>query len=135
MDPKETSEFFLNLFKNETDVVLKRAGELIVEIGKPGDVVYVLTSGTAQVNLFEGKHPVEIHPGDLIGLMGSIKGRNYEDTTVALTDCELVPIDRRKSLFLLHEHPTFAFQLMRVLTDRFYFVMDKVKEIYGNDSK
>jgi CRP-like cAMP-binding protein len=119
---------FIRFFDGDDKVEQVSAGESITQIGKPGDVMYLLKSGQAQVRLFNGKHAVDLEPGMLIGLMGLIDGRDYEDTTVAVTDCELIPITKRRAQFLVQEHPTFAFQLMQVMIDRFYFVMDLLKD-------
>jgi CRP-like cAMP-binding protein len=119
---------FLTFFGGDETVVNVPTGEEIVHIGKPGDAMYVLKSGRAQIQLFGGKYTIDLSPGMLIGLMGLIDGRDYEDTCVAMTDCELIPIKRSRAEFLVQEHPTFAFQLMQVMIDRFYFVMDLLKE-------
>jgi CRP-like cAMP-binding protein len=120
---------FLELFSGSGELVSKKAGEDIVRIGQPGDTVYVLKSGEARVTLFDGKIEERLFPGAVIGLMGFIEGRTYEDTFVAETDCELIPIDRRRAEFLVHEHPTFAFDIMKCLVERFYWVIDRVKEL------
>ena len=39
-------------------------------------------------------------------------------TAVAETDCELVPIDKRRFWFLVQETPYFAEIVMRVMVDR-----------------
>ena len=69
-----------------------------------------------------------IGPGDLIGLMGSIDGRDYEGTTVAITDCQLIPIDKKRAEYLFREHPTFGFHVMKMVIDRFYFAMHLVRQ-------
>jgi CRP-like cAMP-binding protein len=122
-DVAKQRTFFLNLLGGRKNVVTKRAGEIIVNIGEPGDVTYVLRTGKARIDLFEGKHPVELEPGDLIGMMGTLSGRPYEDTTVAVSDCELIPIERERAEFLFREHPMFGFIVIQVLIERFYRIM------------
>ena len=129
-ESKELKAFFLNLLGERKDIITKKAGEIIVNIGQPGDVTYLLKSGQARIDMFGGKHVVELEPGDFIGLMGSISPRDYEDTTVAITDCELIPIDQKRAEFLFREHPSFAFKIMQVLIDRFYYVLDLAKQRY-----
>ena len=124
---KKERDFFLNLLGEGKDSIQKKAGETIVNVGQAGEFTYLLKTGTARIDLFGGKHTVEIGPGDLIGLMGSIDGRDYEDTTTAITDCELIPIDRKRAEYLFREHPTFAFHVIKVLIDRFYFALDLAK--------
>jgi CRP-like cAMP-binding protein len=122
--------FFLNLLGEEDDVIVKRAGEKIVNVGRPGKVMYMIKSGSATIQLFDGKETVALVPGDLIGLMGTIDGRDYYDSTVAATDCELVALDKARIEFMLHEHPTFATHIMKIMIDRFYFVMGLAKKSY-----
>lgn len=124
---KKEQAFFLNLLGEGKDAIEKKAGETIVNVGQPGEHTYLLKSGTARIDLFDGKHTVDIGPGDLIGLMGSIDGRDYEDTTVAVTDCQLIPIDTKRAEYLFREHPTFAFHVIKVLIDRFYFALNLAK--------
>jgi CRP-like cAMP-binding protein len=126
MTPKGIN--FLQFISGEETVISKKAGEEITHIGKPGDVMYVLKSGQARINLLGGRYSVDLEPGMLIGLMGLFDGRDYEDTSLAVTDCELVPVNRRRAEFMVQEHPTFPFRVMRVMIDRFYYVMDLLKE-------
>jgi CRP-like cAMP-binding protein len=130
--PSDTFNF-LNLARADDEVMRISAGETIIEIGKPGDKMYVLKSGHAQVRLFNGKHIVDLKPGMLIGLVGLLDGRDYEDTTVAVTDCELIAISKGRAEFLVQEHPTFGFQLMQVIVDRFYYVMGILKKECHSD--
>jgi CRP-like cAMP-binding protein len=119
---------FLRYISGDEPLVHKKAGEKITKIGKPGDVMYVLKAGQVRINLFQGKYTVDLQPGMLIGLMGLMDGRDYEDTSVAVTDCTLIPIDRKRAEFMVQEHPTFAFHVMQVMIDRFYYVMGLLKE-------
>jgi CRP-like cAMP-binding protein len=122
-DVAKQRRFFLNLLGSRKNVVTKKAGEIIVNIGQPGEVTYVLKTGKARIDLFGGQHIVALEPGDLLGMMGTLSGRPYEDTTVAVTDCELIPIDLAAAEFLFREHPLFGFMVIQVLIERFYTVM------------
>lgn len=119
---------FLKFISGEETIIRKNAGEEITRIGKPGDVMYVIKTGQVRINLLSGRYSVDLTPGSLIGLMGLFDGRDYEDSSLAVTDCELIPINRRRAEFMVQEHPTFAFHLMRVIIDRFYYAMDLLKE-------
>jgi CRP-like cAMP-binding protein len=132
---KKERAFFLNLLGENADAIEKKAGETIVNVGQAGDLTYMLKSGTARIELFRGKHVVDVGPGDFIGLMGSIDGRDYEDTTVAITDCELIPIDKKRAEYLFREHPTFGFHIMKVIIDRFYYVMGLLKDYCEADDE
>ncbi len=122
---------FRSYFSGSEEVVTKKAGEEVVIIGKPGSTMYVLKSGTVHIHLFDGKHTAVLESGELIGLMGLIDGRDYEDTTIAATDCELIPVDIKTAKFMFQNHPTFALNLLQVVIDRFYYVMDLAREKYN----
>jgi CRP/FNR family transcriptional regulator, cyclic AMP receptor protein len=57
-------------------------------------------------------------PGDIVGEMALIDAKSRSATAQAKSDCRLAPVDERRFLFLVHEHPLFALHVMRVLADR-----------------
>jgi len=127
---KNQRDFFLNLLAGNKSTTVK-AGKSIVKIGQPGGEAYLIKSGTARIDMFEGKHVVDLEPGDWIGLMGSLDGRPYQNGTTAVTDCELVTVDRKRAEFLFREHPSFAFRIMQMMIDRFYIIMDLARQRYN----
>jgi CRP-like cAMP-binding protein len=85
--------------------------------GAPGDVMYVVLEG--EVELLVRSQVLEVAgPGDLVGEMALIDAKPRSATARAKSDCRLAPVDERRFLFLVHEHPFFALHVMRVLTDR-----------------
>jgi CRP/FNR family cyclic AMP-dependent transcriptional regulator len=127
---KNQRTFFLNLLGGNEPAKVQ-AGQTIVEIGQPGGEAYMIKSGTARIDMFEGEHVVDLEPGDWIGLMGSIDGRPYSNRIVAVTDCELIPIDRKRAEYLFREHPSFAFKIIQTMIDRFYVVQELAKQGFG----
>lgn len=93
------------------------AGQVIFEVGEPGDALYAVRQG--EVNLFFGDHLLEtVQPGGFFGEMALIDEQPHCALAVARTDCEVAVVDRRRFIFLIHEAPTFAFQVMQVMSRR-----------------
>ena len=56
--------------------------------------------------------------GGLVGEMALIDDSPRSADAVARTDCLLTPVDERRFLFLVHETPMFALQVMTVMAER-----------------
>jgi CRP-like cAMP-binding protein len=79
--------------------------------------MYVVLSGELRVGdgnkIFE-----QLSPGSLVGEMALIDHAPRAATVTALTDCTLAPIDEKRFLFLTQQTPSFALNVMRVLSQR-----------------
>ena len=105
------------LFVDASNVQEFQASSTIFVEGAPGDVMYVVLEG--EVELLVRSQVLEVAgPGDLVGEMALIDAKPRSATARAKSDCRLAPVDERRFLFLVHEHPFFALHVMRVLTDR-----------------
>ena len=108
---------FLGLFKNEENLVPLKAGEALFKKGDPASCMYVLLSGKLRVGdgnkIFE-----QLAAGGLVGEMALIDHAPRAATVTALTDCTLAPIDEKRFLFLTQQTPSFALNVMRVLSQR-----------------
>jgi len=93
------------------------AGDVIFSEGDKGDVMYVVRSG--EVTIERHGHFMEaLSGGGIFGEMALIDGSPRSATVRAKTDCEVVPINEKSFLFLVHETPYFAIAVMRTLADR-----------------
>ena len=91
------------------------AGETIFREGDEGDYMYGVVSGAVELRI--GDHTVEVAgEGDVFGEMALIDKSRRAATATATTS--LAMIDQREFLFLVHETPTFAIQVMSSLADR-----------------
>jgi CRP-like cAMP-binding protein len=105
------------LFKNEREVERRAAGSTILEVGAPATHMYVVRSGRIAIRV--GTLTVEtVGEGGLVGEMALVDDRTRSASVVALTDCELIPIDQKRFLFLVRETPFFALEVMRTMADR-----------------
>ena len=106
-----------NLFTEETQVINLHAGQALFREGEPGDVMYVLITGTA--NIVVGGEVIEkAGSGALLGELALIDSAPRAATVVAATDCRLVPLSKEQFHTLVRETPYFATEVMQVMADR-----------------
>lgn len=105
------------LFRHQTDLHSLSAGQVLFKEGEPGDLMYVLMSGTAEIIVHN--RVVEIaEAGAIVGEMGMIDDGARSATLVAKSDCKFLPIDRKRFNFLIQQTPHFALHVMRVMAER-----------------
>jgi CRP/FNR family transcriptional regulator, cyclic AMP receptor protein len=105
------------LFTQETEVIRLRVGQALFRAGEPGDVMYVLITGSADVLV--GDEVIErAGPGALLGEMALIDAAPRAATVVATTDCRLVPLTKERFHVLIRGTPYFATEVMKVMADR-----------------
>jgi len=93
------------------------AGAVIFSVGDKGDRMYIVRKGKVEI-LRNDKVITTIEEGGLFGEMALIDGSPRSATARAGEDCELTGIRERVFLFLVHETPYFALDVMRTLADR-----------------
>jgi CRP-like cAMP-binding protein len=108
---------FLTLFRREANIVRLAPGEALFSEGEPGTCMYVVRSGTVRVST--GTTELErLGPGSILGEMALIEATPRSATVTAISDCEIALIDRQRFLFLVQQTPSFALNVMRVLSHR-----------------
>jgi CRP/FNR family transcriptional regulator, cyclic AMP receptor protein len=105
------------LFLNAQRTVEVPAGTAIFREGDAGEEMYGIVGG--QVELSSGGVLLRtLGPDDVFGEMALVDRTPRSATAVALTDCVLAAIDRRRFLFLVQETPMFALQVMSAMASR-----------------
>jgi CRP/FNR family cyclic AMP-dependent transcriptional regulator len=108
---------FLGLFRSEENAVTLKAGEVLFRLGDPGDCMYVVLSGDLRIG--DGNKIFEhLTAGGLVGEMALIDHAPRAATVTAQTDCALAKINEKRFLFLTQQTPSFALNVMRVLSQR-----------------
>jgi CRP-like cAMP-binding protein len=105
------------LFKNSDSVREVPAGEVIFEAGSSGDQMFGVIEGEVEIRM-PGGAVRKIGPDDTFGEMSIVDNSPRSGTAVAISDVKLAVIDRRTFLFLVHETPMFALQVMASISDR-----------------
>ena len=117
----------LDVLRHAHETVSFPAGTTILEAGVPGKIMYVVKDGTADI-LVGGKVVATVGAGEVFGEMSLIDDSAPRSAAVvARTDCDLVPVDERRFLFLVQQTPYFAIQVMRVIAER----LRRMNEIVG----
>ena len=100
--------------------------------GDAGTEVYVVTRGSlkALTTSEEGDDVVFsiLGPGELFGEIAFLGNTLRTATVMALTDCELLAIDRRDFMAFLKSHPEAAIKLLSVLAKRLERVSELVED-------
>jgi CRP/FNR family cyclic AMP-dependent transcriptional regulator len=93
------------------------AGEAAFAEGDGGREMFGVISGA--IALRKGERTVRmLEPGDTFGEMAIVSDAPRSLSAVATDDSVLAVIDERAFLFLVHETPMFALQVMRSLAER-----------------
>lgn len=108
---------FFQLFSNNPDIVRVPAGRPLFQAGDPGDLMYVLTVGAAEV-IVNNRTIESLQPGNIIGEVSLIAPGPRSATVIAVTDCEFVQVDKKRFHYLVQQTPFFATQVMQVLAER-----------------
>jgi CRP/FNR family transcriptional regulator, cyclic AMP receptor protein len=116
---------YFNLFKNDPNFETFPAGTIIFKEGEPGDIMFVIQEGDVEI-LIKEKVLEIASPGEMIGEMALIDSSSRSATTIAKSDCKLVPISQKRFMFLVQQNPFFALEVMRVLADRLRRINAKV---------
>jgi CRP-like cAMP-binding protein len=107
----------LSMFVNDGDIKTFPAGHQFFTVGDTGDDMWVVLDGTVDINL-RGRHLEEVSSGGVFGEMALIDHRERSAEVVAKTDVRVAPIDQKRFLYLIRNHPFFAIEVMKVMTDR-----------------
>ena len=108
---------FFELFSNNPDFVSVEAGHPLFTEGEEGHLMFVLTTGEAEV-IVNNRVVDTLQHGNIVGEIGMISPGPRSASVIATTDCQFVAIDEKRFLYLVQQAPYFATQVMRVLAER-----------------
>jgi len=106
-----------NMWRNAREVVKVDAGECVFEQGDPGDVMYAVIDGRVDIAL-DGKVVESVGDGGIFGELALVEDGPRNASATAARPSRLARVDKEHFTFLVHEHPTFALQVMSVLAAR-----------------
>lgn len=93
------------------------AGETVFTEGDVGAEMFGVVSGAIELRR-DGVAVARVEPGETFGEMAIVSDAPRSLTAVAVEPTVVAVIDERTFLFLVHETPMFAMQVMRSLADR-----------------
>ena len=105
------------------------AGQAIVERGDPGDAMYIVLDGVAEVDVGGRFHRLE--RGDFFGEMAVLAGKPREATVKAVEPVEVLQIPADEFQAFLLEHPHVAVGMLKSLVERLREVQDRLDTWIG----
>jgi CRP/FNR family cyclic AMP-dependent transcriptional regulator len=109
-----------------------RHGSTIFLKGDIGASLYIVCSGTVKISVpsTSGRNAIFniINTGELFGEIAMLDGGSRTADAYAMTDCELLMIDRREFLPLVKNNPEIAIKLIEVLCARLRRTSEQVED-------
>ena len=110
-----------------------RRGATIFSRGDPGTCLFSVVSGTVKISIQspDAKDAVFrlVTAGGIFGEIALLDGQPRTADTVAATDCQLLVLERRDFVDLVHSHPDVALRIIEVLCERLRRTSDQVEDV------
>ena len=107
----------INFFRNAPDLRTVAAGEVLFSEGEAGDLMFAVVEGALHLSV-NGRVVDEVGPGQIVGEMALIDQSPRSATATAAVATTVAPVDRKRFVFLVQEHPTFALLVMEMMAER-----------------
>ena len=104
-------------FTNSQNIVELAVGERLFSQGDAGETMYAILEGELEI-VVDGATVDRVSTGRLVGETAIIESAPRSATVVAVAPCRLAAVNRRHFLFMVHEAPTFALDVMREMAER-----------------
>jgi CRP-like cAMP-binding protein len=104
-------------FRNSKNIVELGAGQTLFSQGDTGETMYAILEGELEIQV-DGTAVDRVSTGRLVGETAIIESAPRSATVVAVTPTRLAVVDRAHFLFMVHEAPTFALDVMREMAER-----------------
>jgi CRP-like cAMP-binding protein len=116
------NETMLDMVAANCTPIRRKKGEIIVHQNEPGSTMYVIIRGRVKVTRtnehFEEIYLAERGPHDCFGEMSLLDGSPRFADVTAVTDCELIVLEREPFIRLLRDSPEVALKIMATLIRR-----------------
>jgi CRP-like cAMP-binding protein len=109
-------------------------GAILLEEGHSDQVLYVVTQGSLEVVKPTGGGDTVtlqvLHAGDMAGIMGFVDGVPHSAGIRALTQAELIALDRSDLEAMLPSDPVIVFQVMRAIVRTAHRILGRMNAQY-----
>lgn len=105
------------------------AGQTVVERGDPGDAMYIVLAGVAEVDVGGRSH--KLKDGDFFGEMAVIAGKKRMATVRAVEPVQALRIPADAFQAFLLEHPQVALTMMKSMVERLREVQERIDSWIG----
>jgi CRP/FNR family cyclic AMP-dependent transcriptional regulator len=101
--------------------------------GDPGTCLFAVCSGTVKISAPSpsGRGAIFnlVSEGSVFGEIALLDGLPRSADALAITDCELIVIDRRDFVPLIHEQPEMALRLIEMLCERLRHTTEQLEDV------
>ena len=101
-----------NIFEGQTPPETYTAGSTIFQEGQEGDCMYIVKDGEVEIRV-HGKVVEVVSADGFFGEMAVIEDGHRSATAIAKTDAVLIPLNKKRFEFMVHEVPYFAGHVMQ----------------------
>ncbi len=109
-------------------------GEVLVREGQVDDSVHIIVAGKLAVTKTTGGGDEAtlhvLHEGDLAGELGFIDGTAHSATVKALTQAQVVTLERSRFESLITSHPQVVYDVMRTIVRRVHATLRRMNFQY-----
>lgn len=95
-----------------------RGGEVIMRHGDEGDSMFVIASGSVEVDLGTGREPVVLRAGEFFGELALLERVTRTATVRALDECRLLELEAKDLNLLMKQHPELDVAVRRIAAER-----------------
>jgi CRP-like cAMP-binding protein len=107
----------ISFFRNAPDMRTLAPGEVLFREGEAGDHMFAVVEGSLELAVAD-RVVDRVGPGQILGEMAIIDQSIRSATATAITEARVAPVDRKRFVFLVQEHPTFALLVMEIMAER-----------------
>jgi CRP/FNR family cyclic AMP-dependent transcriptional regulator len=123
----------IELLCSKASMRRERRGAAIFAKGDDGNGLFAVLSGVVKIGASsrDGREVVFnlIHPGEIFGEIALLDGRPRTADAAAMTECELLFIDRRDFSPILGAQPEMAISLIELLCARLRWTTEQYEEV------
>ena len=94
-----------------------KKGTVLTREGAAGDLAFIIATGRAEVTR-DGKRLARLGPGDVVGELSLMDGEPRSATVTALSDLEVLELDRRDLTKLMKKAPSVLRKLLESMAQR-----------------
>jgi CRP/FNR family transcriptional regulator, cyclic AMP receptor protein len=110
-----------------------KCGTVIFAKGDAGTELIAVLVGRVKISVStpDGREGVlnVVRAGEVFGEIALLDGRPRTADAIAMSDCELLTIERRDFLPLIHEQPEVALKLIEILCERLRRTSEQVEDV------
>jgi CRP/FNR family cyclic AMP-dependent transcriptional regulator len=110
-----------------------RRGTTIFAKGDPGTALFAVRNGIVKISAPspDGREAVFnlLHADEIFGEIALLDGQSRTADAIAVTDCELMAINRRDFLAFVQDEPKVALRLIELLCARLRFASEHLEEV------